>query len=303
MHTRVRLSLIAAVLGIVVASPAVLAAPSTGPAPSAPPSGGGSTGIECAPLATQCTVSAGSPGSSGGSGSGGTTTVTCSWQGPLSALTTEDETLLLVQYGDWKTSTSTDPDNYVVTCTPVLDDEVGEWLAEVWPQPPVAPTPGQVAQTAESELNLPAPTVSTAPSGGKAIVSLESWLWIDPADWTPITKSATADGITATATARAVAVVWDMGDGNNPVTCNGPGVAYNTNIPDADQSTTCGYTYQETSGSAPHQQFTITTYIVYDVSWTSVGVAGGGDLGDIAGQSTTTPVTVDEIGTVIVPNP
>jgi hypothetical protein len=39
------------------------------------------------------------------------------------------------------------------------------------------------------------------------------------------------------------------------------------------------------------------------VSWTTVGVAGGGDLGDIAGQSTATPVTVDEIGTVIVPNP
>ena len=300
MHTRVRLSLIAAALGIVVASPGVLAAPSTGPAPSAPP--GDSTGISCEPLATQCTVSAGSTGSSGGSGSGGTTTVTCSWQGPLTALTTEDETLLLEQYGDWHTSTSTDPDYYIVTCTPVLDDEVGEWLAEVWPQPPVAPTPGQVAQTAESELNLPAPTVSTAPSGGKAIVSLESWLWIDPAEWTPITKSATADGITATATATPVAVVWDMGDGNK-VTCNGPGVAYNTSIPDADQSTTCGYTYQETSGNAPKQQFTITTYIVYDVSWTTVGVAGGGDLGDIAGQSTATPVTVDEIGTVIVPNP
>ena len=153
MHTRVRLSLIAAALGIVVASPGVLAAPSTGPAPSAPP--GDSTGISCEPLATQCTVSAGSTGSSGGSGSGGTTTVTCSWQGPLTALTTEDETLLLEQYGDWHTSTSTDPDYYIVTCTPVLDDEVGEWLAEVWPQPPVAPTPGQVAQTAESAAESP----------------------------------------------------------------------------------------------------------------------------------------------------
>ena len=305
MHGRVTLCLIVAALGILVASPAVLAATPTTPTPTppspTPSSGGGSSGINCAPLATSCTLYAGSSGSSGDSG-GGTTTVTCTWQGPLSALTTEDETLLLVVYGDWETSTSTDPDNYVVTCTPVLDDEVGEWLAEVWPQPPVAPTPGQVGQTAESELNLPAPTVSTAPSGGKAIVSLESWLWIDPAEWTPITKSATADGITATATARAVAVVWDMGDGNK-VTCNGPGVAYNTSIPDADQSTTCGYTYQETSGNAPKQQFTITTYIVYDVSWTTVGVAGGGDLGDIAGQSTATPVTVDEIGTVIVPNP
>jgi hypothetical protein len=305
MHGRVTLCLIVAALGILVASPAVLAATPTTPTPTppspTPSSGGGSSGINCAPLATSCTLYAGSSGSSGDSG-GGTTTVTCTWQGPLSALTTEDETLLLVVYGDWETSTSTDPDNYVVTCTPVLDDEVGEWLAEVWPQPPVAPTPGQVGQTAESELNLPAPTVSTAPSGGKAIVNLESWMWIDPADWTPITKSATADGITATATATPISVVWDMGDGNQ-VTCDGPGVAYNTNIPDADESTTCGYTYQETSANGPDQKFTITTAIEYDVTWTSVGVAGGGDLGIILGASTPTLVTVDEIGTVTVPNP
>ena len=295
MHGRVTLCLIAAALGIVLASPAVMAE-GTGPGSG----GSGSTGIDCAPLATQCTVSAGSSGSPGGSGSGVAPRRSRAPAGPADPVPLN--LLELIVYGT-QTSSSEAPDFYIVTCTPVLDDEVGEWLAEVWPQPPAEPTPGQVAQTAEADLNLPAPTVSTAPSGGKAIVSLESWLWIDPADWTPIQATATAGGITATATARAVAVVWDMGDGNNPVTCNGPGVAYNTNIPDADQSTTCGYTYQETSGNAPHQQFTITTYIVYDVSWTSVGVAGGGDLGDIAGQSTTTPVTVDEIGTVIVPNP
>ena len=189
-----------------------------------------------------------------------------------------------------------------VTCTPVLDDEVGEWLAEVWPQPPAEATPGQVAQAAEADLNLPAPTVSTAPSGGKAIVGLESWLWIDPTQWQPITATAAVNGITATATATPVSVVWAMGDGNQ-VTCNGPGVAYNTNIPDADETTNCGYTYQETSASGPNQQFTITTAIEYDVTWTSVGVAGGGELGDILGASTSTAVTVDEIGTVTVPNP
>jgi hypothetical protein len=93
-----------------------------------------------------------------------------------------------------------------------------------------------------------------------------------------------------------------MGDGNQ-VTCNGPGVAYNTNIPDQDESTNCGYTYQETSANGPDQQFTITTTIEYDITWTSVGVAGGGDLGIIPGPSTHTLVTVDEIGTVTVPNP
>ena len=299
MHGRVTVSLIASALAIVAASPGVLAADPSSPA--GPSGSTGSTGISCAPLATQCTVSAGSSGSPGGSGSGGgTTTVTCTWQGPLTTITVADNLLPgPVLYG---TPTSATPEDYVVTCTPVLDDEVGEWLAEVWPQPPADPTPGQVGQTAEADLNLPAPTVSTAPSGGKAIVNLESWLWIDPADWTPITKSATADGITATATATPVSVVWDMGDGNQ-VTCNGPGVAYNTNIPDQDESTNCGYTYQETSASGPDQKFTITTAIEYDVRWTSVGVVGSGDLGIILGASTPTAVTVDEIGTVTVPNP
>jgi hypothetical protein len=286
MHGRVTLFLIAAALGTLVASPAVLAADP-------------GSGISCAPLATSCTVYAGGSGSSGDSG-GGTTTVTCTWQGPLTTITLADNLLPgPVLYG---TPTSATPEDYVVTCTPVLDDEVGEWLAEVWPQPPADPTPGQVGQTAEADLNLPAPTVSTAPSGGKAIVNLESWLWIDPADWTPITKSATADGITATATATPVSVVWDMGDGNQ-VTCDGPGVAYNNSTPDQDQRTTCGYTYQETSASGPDQKFTITTAIEYDVRWTSVGVVGSGDLGIILGASTPTAVTVDEIGTVTVPNP
>ena len=109
-------------------------------------------------------------------------------------------------------------------------------------------------------------------------------------------------GITATATATPESIVWDMGD-DDQVTCDGPGVAYNTNIPDQDQSTTCGYTYQETSANGPNQQFAITATIEYDITWTSVGVTGGGDLGIIPGPSTTTAVTVDEIGTVNVPNP
>ena len=97
MHGRVTLCLIAAALGIVLASPAVLAAASTGPAPSVVEAA--RPGSTRAPLATQCTVSAGSSGSPGGSGSGGgTTTVTCTWQGPLHrAALRSAETLLLVR--------------------------------------------------------------------------------------------------------------------------------------------------------------------------------------------------------------
>jgi hypothetical protein len=185
---------------------------------------------------------------------------------------------------------------YIVSCP---QDDGYQFLALVYPSPAAAATPGEVGQLAVSELDLAAPTVSMAPSGGKAIVNLESWLWIDPAQWQPITRTAAVDGITATATATEVSVVWEMGDGHQ-VTCDGPGVAYNTSIPDQDQSTSCGYTYQETSASGP---FTITATIEYDVTWISVGVVGGGDLGIIPGASTITPVTVDEIGTVNVPNP
>jgi hypothetical protein len=293
MHTRVTLSLIAAAIAIVAATPGVLAEAPGG-------SQGGSSGISCVALAAQCTVSAGSPGSQGGSGSGGSdSTVTCTWQ-PLSTITPGDWILPFEVYGQ-QTTTGETGQYYLVTCSPALDG-FGSFLALVWPAAPTGPTPGQVGQTAESELNLPAPTVSMAPSGGKAIVNLESWLWIDPADWQPITATATVGGITATATATPQYVVWDMGDGNQ-VTCDSPGVAYNTDIPDQDQTTSCGYTYQETSANGPDQQFTITTTIAYDVTWTSVGVAGGGDLGIVPGASTTTAVTVDEIGTVIVPNP
>lgn len=288
MYTRIALAVTVAAVAVTAASPVVLA--------SAIP--GGSTGVSCPPLSTTCTVSAGSPGSRGGSGSGGgTTTVSCTWQ-PITAAQALSELLPLVTYGRYTPDQST-WSWYVVSCS---NDDGIQFLALVYPAAPTGPTPGQVGQIAVSELNLAAPTVSTAPSGGKAIVNLESWLWINPAQWQPITATAAVDGISATATATPVSVVWDMGDGNQ-VTCDGPGVAYNPSIPDQDQSTSCGYTYQETSASGPNQQFMITATIEYDVTWKSVGVVGGGDLGIIPGPSTPTEVTVGEIGTVTVPNP
>jgi hypothetical protein len=287
MHVRVTLALIATALSMAVASPVVLAAGGS------PGGQGGSTGISCSVLSSECQLSAGSPRSQGGSGSGGSSPVTCTWQ-PVS----QPAWLLIgtapteVVYGQ-PTAQDETGQWYLVTC-----DDGDQFFALVYADAVTTPTVGQLSV---SELGLRAPTVSMAPSG-KAIVNLKSWLWIDPAQWQPIHATAAAGGITAIATAAPEYVVWDMGDGNQ-VTCAGPGIAYNTNIPDQDQSTTCGYTYQETSANAPNQQFTITATIEYDVSWASVGVAGGGDLGDVAGASTITPVTVDEIGTVTVPNP
>ena len=267
--------------------------------------GGGATSVVCSN--GTCVVTAqgggGSGDSSGGSSGGGASAEVCAWQ-PMTA----QQAQVLLQSGvppQVVHDGAAGPDDswYLATCVggSVGPDSVF-YLVEAAPGTLGIVTPDQVAQMAVSDLVLPAPSPSMAPSGGKAVVNLESWLWINPVDWTPITAIATAGGITATATATPVSVVWAMGDGNH-VTCDGPGVAYNTSIPDQDQSTSCGHTYQETSASGANHQFTITTTIEYDVTWTSVGVAGGGDLGDIPGPSTTTAVTVDEIGTVTVPNP
>ena len=285
MQARVVIA-IALVVGVgVLSTSTVLADP---PAP-----GSGTTGASCAPGSTTCTVSAGtggSPGQPGSSGSSGA--VTCSWQA-ISSQVAEALTLglgqqgigygqggtPLVQYGPAGPNDSW----YSVTCS----DGSG-FVAEVAPGPGARATPAQAGQLAVSQLNLLSPTVSMAPPTSQgAVVNLESWLWISPAEWHPITATATVGGIAATATATPEYVVWSMGNGQQ-VTCNGPGTPYNPALPDQDQSTTCGYTYQETSAGQTNQQFAVTTTVFWHVTWTSVGVAGGGDLGIIPGRPTTT---------------
>ena len=302
MQTRVALTLTGLAAMIVAASPPVLADGG---------GYGGSTDVSCPPGATTCTVTAGDSGSVG-SGSGASTrgaTVTCTWQ----ATTQQDaEASLyglypnpgilnwsggmgagsLVQYGAAGASDSW----YFVTCS----DGSG-FVAEVAPGNGGGPTPAQVGQLAVSQLNLTSPSVSMAPPMSQgAVVGLESWMWVSPAEWRPITATATVGGIAATATATPEYVIWQMGNGEQQVRCNGPGDAYDPSIPDQDQSTYCGYTYQQTSAGQPNQDFLVTTTVVFHVTWTSVGAPGGGDLGLIPGQSTTTPLVVDEIGTEVI---
>lgn len=196
----------------------------------------------------------------------------------------------LVQYG----AAGPNDNWYLVTCA-----NGSGFIAEVAPGNG-GPTPAQVGQLAVSQLNLTGPSVSMAPPASQgAVVNLESFLWVTPSEWHPITATATVGGVAATATAVPQAVVWNMGNGQE-ISCSGPGTPYNPAVPDQQQSTSCGYTYQQTSAGQANQEYTVTTTVYWHVTWTSVGVAGGGDLGVIPGQSTTTPLIVDEIGTEVV---
>jgi hypothetical protein len=121
-------------------------------------------------------------------------------------------------------------------------------------------------------MELVAPRVGATPIPGPEAVSLiglPTWLWIDGADahsWGPITRTASAGGVTVTATAKVDRVVWDMGDGNT-VTCRNKGTVWSRAL-GAGDSPTCGYRYTR---RGPR---TITATTFWEVDWSGAGQSG-----------------------------
>jgi hypothetical protein len=186
---------------------------------------------------------------------------------------------------------------FLITCpgtTPSL-----QFISSLGPQgaqPPLA-QPRALAQEALATMHLPGPAVAMSPPSGAEVVNLQDWLWVDPSTWHPISATATAGPVSATATATPDRVVYDMGNGSQ-VVCNGPGTPYNPSVPAAQQTTNCSYTYLASSAGQPSNRYTVTATIYWSVRWSATGAPGGGNLGEIAGDTTSTAVTVDEIQAV-----
>lgn len=167
------------------------------------------------------------------------------------------------------------------------------WIADAAPAPaapagPAAPAvnPGTLALRAERSMRLPSPVLHFDPTPA-TVVNLPTWLWVDPALWTPVSVSASAGSVTATAVATPESVVWAMGDGAT-VPCDGPGAPFRPAVPASDQSTTCSYAYPVSSigqpspdGDPDHAAFTVIATVTWSVRWSSQGVAGGGVLPDL----------------------
>src|ERR1700676_600492 len=99
-------------------------------------------------------------------------------------------------------------------------------------------------------MPLPGPTVGMSPPSGAQLVNFQDWLWVDPSTWHPISATANAGPVSATATATPDRVLYDMGNGAQ-VVCNGRGMPYNPGVPAAQQTTNCGYTYLASSAGQP----------------------------------------------------
>jgi hypothetical protein len=149
----------------------------------------------------------------------------------------------------------------------------------------VGPDLAALAASAYDRIPLPFPVPSTAPSlEVRPITGLDTWLWIDPAAWEQRQATAELAGFSVTVIAAPVRMLWDMGEGEQPVECDGPGTVWQPEGPE-DQSTDCAYNYRWNSNEEPDGVFRASVTVEWGVAWT----ASNGATGTLApGRRTTT---------------
>lgn len=141
------------------------------------------------------------------------------------------------------------------------------------PSAPAGPSRGDVeavARSAVASLQVPylMPQLGPDPSVNEwkmLVVGFPIWLWVEnPAPWgTSVSQS----GIDITLDAQFVGVVFDMGDGERPVSCDVM-YRYNSYVEPGAPSPTCGYVYKHVG------QYTVTATSAWIVNWTAAGYSG-----------------------------
>ena len=156
-------------------------------------------------------------------------------------------------------------------------------LITIWTQDPppnsgTGPTPREVAQIAIENMHLRAIDIGIAPEPGPdsiGLVGMPVWMWAKaPSSQTfgPITESASAGGITITATANVLHVTWDMGDGTE-VVCDTAGTPYKPEFGRKD-SPDCGHTYKKSSAGQTDDAYTVTATSSWVITWSGAGQTG-----------------------------
>lgn len=165
----------------------------------------------------------------------------------------------------------------------------------VWmDQPPAAAAvdPAQLAQEALDKMTLKGPDIGITPKpGGKGVVGMPVWMWTEKSAETygPNSASASAGGITVTATAKVSKIVWKMGDGTS-VTCHTAGSPYKASYGKKD-SPDCGHAYSKPSSTEPSGKYHVTATATWDIDW-----EGGGQTGDLTEiRDSDVDITVAEV--------
>lgn len=169
----------------------------------------------------------------------------------------------------------------------------GETATVVW-VPSRRVDPRALAEDARDLAPIPRPAIRLSPPVGvDQVVNVPTWLSIDSSQWRPVTASATAGSVTATATAVPESVTWSMGNGDT-VRCAGPGTPYQPGGAGRGEQPKCSYTYRHSSARAPEGTFTVVATVTWRVRWAATGAPGGGSLGTVS-RTSQVPVRVAEI--------
>jgi hypothetical protein len=125
---------------------------------------------------------------------------------------------------------------------------------------------------------VPSLLARTAPDAGNMVVNVGTWFWVPRTIWKPFSVTAyiaTSVGpIIVTTTAIPTNVIFSPGDGNNPVSCKGPGTPWSRRNGDSDKSS-CMYTYRQASHTRPTGVYKSNMAIEWKISWKSnLGIGG-----------------------------
>ncbi|MFF8932346.1 ATP/GTP-binding protein [Streptomyces longwoodensis] len=176
----------------------------------------------------------------------------------------------------WKGADPKTSDLYFYSCSDGGQDNPDGFLTvPTGQQPQQQVNPQELAQQAVDSMALLGPDIDINPKpGGKGLVGMPVWMAVgqSPTTWGPNTASASAGGITVTATAKVVKVVWSMGDGFS-VTCTTPGTVYQKSY-GLKESPDCGHVYTHPSTDVPGGTFKVTATSTWVINWNGGGANG-----------------------------
>ncbi|HPU03702.1 MAG TPA: hypothetical protein PLY47_07400, partial [Rhodoglobus sp.] len=170
-------------------------------------------------------------------------------------------------------------DGAVYDCyQPQTDLLIHIWSANAPENSGAGPSPRDVAQIAIDDMALHAIDIGITPSptaGRIGLVGMPVWMWAQSPDdhtYGPITATASAGGITITATATVRRVTWEMGDGTT-VVCDSAGTPYKAKH-GKQPSPDCGHVYDTSSAGEPGGTYTVTATSAWVITWAGAGQTG-----------------------------
>jgi hypothetical protein len=274
------ITLAAALLAAGLLFPAALYPATAASAAAASPAGGCSYQLINGGYQFECTNSSATGGSPGSGGGGGGGKSACT----LTPLSQQQGRFLGLQWPPPKNHTWD-----AITCAG-KQAFGGVTLVDVATGVP-AVTPADLAQIAIGDLIIPELRPKTAPPlHHDGLVGLPEWFWIPGPNWGAVkSKVITAGPVWAQAIAVPTKIIFDPGGGLAGIRCNGPGTAYQPNVPLSAQHTDCSYTYDQPSTGQPGNAYAASVTVLWNVSWVGSGGAGA----TVAmGRAVSTPITV-----------